>query len=71
MNNLTSLCDVLFTGSVDKGFLNTLKETPGTYPFKLGHSLYTTETGIQSEKHHCFSNAKSSCLSLAFCKVKG
>ena len=50
MNNLTSLCDVLFTGSVDKGFLNTLKETPGTYPFKLGHSLYTTETEIRSEK---------------------
>lgn len=27
---LTSLC--LLTGSVDNGFLNTLKETPGTYP---------------------------------------
>lgn len=24
---------VCFIGSVDSGFVNTLKETPGTYPF--------------------------------------
>lgn len=32
-----------FTGSVDNGFLNTLKETPGTYPFKTLSALSSVQ----------------------------